>query len=74
MKFIDTKSAMLYLKQVQVGKEIQNKELALKLGCSESAISGLFKQNNISLNKLAELCKAMNCDFDITIIDKEVEE
>ena len=71
MKFTDTKSAMLYLKQVQVGKEIQNKEIALKLGITESAVSSLFNQKNISLNKLAELCNAMDCDLDITIIDKE---
>lgn len=71
MKFTDTKSAMLYLKQVQVGKEIQNKELALKLGITESAVSALFKQKNISLNKLADLCNAMDCDLNITVIDKE---
>ena len=70
MKFTDTKSAMLYLKQVQVGKEIQNKEIALKLGITESAVSGLFNQNNITLNKLAELCNAIDCDLDITIVDK----
>lgn len=62
---------MLYLKQVQVGKEIQNKELALKLGITESAVSALFKQKNISLNKLADLCNAMDCDLNITVIDKE---
>ena len=71
MKFTDTKSAMLYLKQVQVGKEIQNKEIALKLGITESAVSGLFNQKNITLNKLAELCNAIDCDLDITIVDKD---
>ena len=70
MKFTDTKSAMLYLKQIQVGKEIQNKEIALKLGITESAVSALFKQKNISLNKLAELCNAIDCDLEITIVDK----
>ena len=71
MKFTDTKSAMLYLKQVQVGKEIQNKEIALKLGITESAVSGLFNQKNITLNKLAELCNAIDCDLDIIIVDKD---
>ena len=71
MKFTDTKSAMLYLKQVQVAKEIQNKEIALKLRVTESAVSGLFNQKNITLNKLAELCNAIDCDLDITIVDKD---
>lgn len=71
MKYTDTKSLMLYLKQVQVGKEIQNKDLAVQLGCTESAISGLFKQKNISFNKIAEICNAMQCDIDITVVDKE---
>lgn len=71
MKFTDTKSIMLHLKQVQVGKEIQNKDLALQLGISESAVSSLYKQKNISLNKLAKLCSLMNCDLDITFVDKE---
>ncbi len=71
MKFTDTKSAMLYLKQVQVGKEIQNKEIALKLGISESAVSGLFNQKNITLNKLSEICNAIGCEIDITIVEKD---
>lgn len=70
MKYTNTKSLMLYLKQVQVGKEIQNKDLAVNLGVSESAISGLYNQKNISINKLAEICNAMNCDIDITFVDK----
>ena len=71
MKYKDTKSIMLNLKQIQVGKEIPNKEIAIKLGISESAVSGLFKQNNVSLNKLSAICNAMDCDLDITIVDKE---
>ena len=71
MKFKNTKSVMLYLKQVQIGKEIQNKEIALKLDITESAVSNLFNQKNITLNKLAEICNAMNCDLDITIVDRD---
>ena len=71
MKYTNTKSIMLYLKQIQVGKEIQNKDLAARLGVSEAAISGLFSQKNISLNKLAEICNAMNCDMDITFTDND---
>lgn len=71
MKFKDTKSIMLYLKQIKVGKEIPNKEIADKLGISNSAVSGLFNQKNISLNKLSDICDSMNCELHIEIIDKE---
>lgn len=71
MKFTDTKSTMLYLKQVQIANEIQNKEIALKLNITESGVSGLFKQKNITLNKLSELCNIIGCDLDITFINKK---
>lgn len=70
MIYKDTKSLMRYLKQIKVGKDIANKDLAAKLNVSSGAISGVFKQSNITIEKLHELCEAMDCDIDITFIDK----
>ncbi len=71
MIYTDTKSLMRYLKQIKVGKDISNKELASKLNRTEAAISGLFSQSNITLDKLNDLCNALNCNIDITFIDKK---
>ena len=70
MIYTDTKSLMLYLKQLKVGREVNNKELASRLNCSQGAISGLFSQSNITIEKLNALCNALDYGIDITFIDK----
>lgn len=71
MIYNDTPNLMRYLKQIKVGKDITNKELASKLHRSEGAVSGLFSQSNITLDKLHDICEALDCDIDITFIDKK---
>lgn len=71
MIYNNTPNLMRYLKQIKVGKDISNKELASKLNRTEGAVSGLFSQSNITLDKLHDICEALNCDIDITFIDKK---
>ena len=70
MIYTNTKTLLRYLKQIKVGKDISNKELAERLNCTSGAITGVFGQQNITLEKLKDLCNAMDCEIDITIIDK----
>lgn len=70
MIYTNTKTLLRYLKQIKVGKDISNKELAERLNCTSGAITGVFSQQNITLEKLKDLCNAMDCEIDITIIDK----
>lgn len=70
MIYTDTKNLMLYLKQLKVGRDVNNKELASRLNCSQGAISGLFSQTNITVEKLKAICNALDYDIDITFVDK----
>lgn len=72
MLYTDTQSLMKNLKLIKFSKEITNKELVAKLNCSESAVSGVFKQNTFTIEKLNELCNALDCYIEINIIDRNV--
>lgn len=71
MIYTDTKTLMKNLKMVKINKEISNNQLASKLNRSPGAISGVFSQTNITLDKLRELCDALDCDIEINFIDRK---
>ena len=71
MIYTDTKTLMKSLKLIMINKEISNKELADKLNLTSGAISGVFSQRNITLNKLRDLCDALDCDIDISFVDRK---
>ena len=71
MIYTNTPDLMRNLKQIKVGKDVSNKELASKLNRTEGAVSGLFSQSNITLDKLHDICEALNCDIDITFIERK---
>jgi len=49
-------------------KNISVKELAVKINRSQSATSGLLRQNNISLDTLATICVAIDCTLHIDVV------
>lgn len=71
MIYTDTQTLLRHIKQIKVGKDISNKAIAQKLNLTSSAISGIFNQSNISIEKLNSLCEAIDCNIDITFIDKK---
>lgn len=71
MQFNNTKDLLLHLKFIKEKKGVSNKDLAIKLNRSESSVSELLSRSNISINKLNDLCKALDCYMDITFIEKE---
>ena len=61
-------------KQIKAMRKIRGltqKELAEKLNISQAALTSRFKQENISINNLLELCDALNIYLDINFIDKD---
>ena len=60
MEVANTKQILLKLKTIMLEKDIKKKELAEKLNISQAALTSRFKQENISINNLLELCDALN--------------
>lgn len=71
MIYNNTKEILLYIRQYMIGKDISINELAQKMGKTHSAVSGLFRQPNISLEKLNEICNALNLELEINMLPKD---
>ena len=71
MEVANTKQILLKLKTIMLEKDIKKKELAEKLNISQAALTSRFKQENISINNLLELCDALNICLDINFSDKD---
>lgn len=71
MEITSTKQILLKLKTIMLEKDIKKKELAEKLNISQAALTSRFKQENISINNLLELCDALNICLDINFYDKD---
>jgi DNA-binding Xre family transcriptional regulator len=71
MEITSTKQILLKLKTIMIEKDIKKKELAEKLNISQAALTSRFKQENISINNLLELCDALNICLDINFSDKD---
>lgn len=71
MIYTTTNDLLIYIRQQMIAKHITVKELAERMNKTSGATSALLKQSNISLETLNEICKAINCQLDISIIPIE---
>lgn len=68
MMYTNTKNVMLAVRQTMLAKDIKIKDIATKLNKSQSAVSAMFAQSNISLDSLNEICRAIGCQLMIDIV------
>ena len=61
---------LIYLRQQMVAERITIKELAQRLQRSQATVSMTFRQSNITLDNLKEICEALNYDVEINIVPK----
>lgn len=59
------------LKHIMLDLDFKQSDIALKLGKSTQSINGLFRQKNISLNSLVDICNAMDLDLDIRFLKRD---
>lgn len=71
MTYTNTKNVMLAVRQTMLAKDIKIKDIATKLSKSQSAVSAMFAQSNISLDSLNDICQAIGCQLVIDIIPIE---
>lgn len=68
MTYTNTKNVMLAVRQTMLAKDIKIKDIATKLCKSQSAVSAMFAQSNISLDSLNDICQAIGCQLVIDIV------
>lgn len=73
MTYTNTKNVMLAVRQTMLAKDIKIKDIATKLNKSQSAVSAMFAQSNISLDSLNDICQAIGCQLVIDIVPVEPE-
>lgn len=67
---------MKAIEHIKVDYDISNTDIAQSMGKSKQTISNLLngQSNNITLNTLLSLCKAIGCDLIIDIVPRVKEE
>lgn len=73
MTYTNTKNVMLAVRQTMLAKDIKIKDIATKLCKSQSAVSAMFAQSNISLDSLNDICQAIGCQLAINIVPIDAE-
>ena len=73
MIYTNTKAVFVSIRQVMIAKDLKIKDIADRLCKSQSAVSSLFAQSNISLDSLDEICQAIDCQLEINIVPKDNE-
>lgn len=70
MIYNNTKDILIYIKQQMLAKEISIKDLSVKMNKSQSATGQMLRQNNITLESLNDICKALDYELEINITEK----
>lgn len=70
MKYSTTKDVMLLMRQNMMIDNIQIKELAKRLNKSASSVTMVFKQSNVTLETLNDMCEALGYELHIDIVTK----
>ena len=70
MIYTDTNSILLYIRQQMLARKIKVSDLAEKMNKEPSTVSQTFKQDNITLENLNDICKALDYSLEINLIEK----
>lgn len=62
---------LIYLRQQMIAERITIKELAQRLQRTQATVSMTFRQPNITLVNLTEICDALGYNLEINLIPKE---
>lgn len=71
MIYSDTQQLIKEIKNYMNMRDIKIVDLAKKIGCPANTLSQLMRQPNITLEKLNDICKALDCDLEINLIEKD---
>lgn len=63
----NTSTLLSAIRGTMAFEKIKMSELSKRMNCSGSALSGVFSQDNITLEKLNEICDALDYKLEIKI-------
>lgn len=67
----NAKDVLIEIRKKILEKGIQDKDIASELGKTKATISATWKQDNVKLNTLYDICEVIGCDIEINIKDKK---
>lgn len=70
MIYTNTENLLIYIRQQMLARKISISQLADKLGKNEKTLAQNFRQKNMSLDLINEICQALDYDIDINLILK----
>lgn len=67
MIYTNTQDILIYIRQQMIAQNISVVELARRMNRAQSTVSMTFKQKNITLETLNDICKALGCNLVIKL-------
>lgn len=65
----NTQAIFKQIRHIMLDKDISITELSNRMQKSTQAVSNVFRQDNVSINMLLDICNALNIELDISFID-----
>lgn len=72
MNYTNTPDLLNHIRQIMVSKRMKVKDVAININKSQGATSALLNQDNITLESLNDICKAIGCQLVIDIVPVDV--
>ena len=65
----NTQAIFKQIRHIMLDKDITITELSNRMQKSTQAVSNVFRQDNVSINMLLDICNALDLTLDISIVD-----
>ena len=68
MIYTNTNDLLIYIRQQMLARKISIKELSNRMNKSQSATGQMFRQSNITLESLNDICSSLDYQLEINLI------
>ena len=68
MIYTNTNDLLIYIRQQMLARKISIKELSNRMNKSQSATGQMFRQSNITLESLNDICNSLGYQLEINLI------
>ena len=72
MIYTNTNDLLIYIRQQMLARKISIKELSNRMNKSQSATGQMFRQNNITLESLNDICSSLDYQLEINLISDKI--
>ena len=68
MIYTNTNDLLIYIRQQMLARKISIKELSNRMNKTQSATGQMFRQSNITLESLNDICNSLGYQLEINLI------